>query len=205
MTALSDQLLLGKYCRGDRAAFDALFQRYAARVHATAYRLTGDWEDAEDVLQDVFVRLAHGARAVRSGAALATWIYRVTVNCAMDCLRRRRRDCSLDENERQTGRVIAVESLRRKREQEQRGERDSLLSQVEALIPRLPERQAQVLVLRAFQGLTHRQIAMILDCSEVNCRSLYSLACRKLRELVSAETKAQRKGVANGREGASLR
>ena len=47
-TELSDQVLLGKYCAGGRYAFDALYRRYASRVHATAYRMTGRWEDAED-------------------------------------------------------------------------------------------------------------------------------------------------------------
>lgn len=194
MTELSDESLLRRYCGGDRAGFDALFRRYAARVHATAYRLTGSWEDAEDTLQEVFVRLANKAGSIKSGASLSSWIYRTAVNCATDCLRRRRASMTLDADHPRVGEVIALESLRREAERQRSEDRESLLAQVEALIPKLPERQAAVFVLRHFQGLSHREIAAIVGCSEASSKSNHSLACRRLRELVEkAEAARERK------------
>ncbi|MCX7044545.1 MAG: RNA polymerase sigma factor [Candidatus Sumerlaeota bacterium] len=188
---LSDQWLLRAYCGGDREAFDALFRRYAPRVHATAYRLTGAWEDAEDTLQDVFIRLAKEARSLRSAEALSTWIYRVTVNRAVDCLRRRRSSQSLDDGSDGAARVIAVASMRLQAERDEARRRDGLLAQIESLIPRLPDRQGAAFVLRGFQGLPHAEIARVLGCGESAAKSHYSLACRKLREWVKAEEEAE--------------
>lgn len=185
MDSLSDERLIHDYLRGGRDAFDALFRRYAPRVHATAYRLTCSWEDAEDTLQDVFIKLAGEAHSLRRGSALASWIYRSTVNRAIDCLRKRRSTYSLDGPDGGPGRIIAVESLRREAERRHSEERESLLARVEGMIPRLPERQAAAFVLRHFQGLSHRGIAAVLGCSEASSKSHHSLACRRLRELIA--------------------
>ena len=204
MGELSDRQLLEAYCGGDRGAFDALFRRYAPRIHATAYRLTANWEDAEDALQEVFLRLANKAATIRRAEALAAWLYRTTVSCAMDCLRRRRKTISLDESEFDSARIVAVESLRRETERERGQYRDALLRQIEAMVPNLPERQAAVFVLRAFQGLSHRDIAAVLGMSEGSSKSHYSLACQKLRDWVAQaeemEEKAQRRRKAVERE-----
>lgn len=199
MSELSDQMLLRAYLKGDRGAFDALFRRYAARIHATAYRLTANWEDAEDTLQDVFVQLSQKAGMIRHAGAVSSWLYRTAVNRAADRLRRRRSTLSLDQPTPATTRVIVVESLRRDAERELSRRRDSLLEQIESLIPRLPERQASVFVLRYSQGLSHREIGSILGCSEGSSKSHLSLACRRLRSWI-AKMKQSEKGAQAGRE-----
>ena len=185
MAESSDQSLLRAYCRGDREAFDALYRRYSARLYATALRLTGQWEDAEDTLQDVFISLAGKAATIRHEPALSSWLYRATVNRAMDCLRRRRVTVSLDEDTPGTSRIIELESLRREAVLEDSSRQEDFLKQIGELIPRLPERQAAVFVLHGFQGLPHREIAAILDCSEAASKSSYCLACAKIREWVA--------------------
>jgi RNA polymerase sigma-70 factor (ECF subfamily) len=188
---LSDRLMLERFLRGDRAAFDDLFRRHAPRVHATAWRLTGQWEDAEDALQEVFLRLASKAASIRRRGALRAWLYRTTLHCAADRLRLRRATVSLDEREAEcpasAARIVAVESLRREHLAREGRLRESLLARVERLIPRLPERQAAVFALRFFQGLPHREIAAILEISEAGVKSLHSLACRHLRQWAAAE------------------
>jgi RNA polymerase sigma-70 factor (ECF subfamily) len=195
MDSLSDQILLKRFCNGDRGAFDTLFRRYAPRVHATAWRLTYHWEDAEDVLQEVFLRLAAKARTIRRGRALGSWLYRTAVHCATDRLRRRRYAVSLDNPSVQTGRIIAVESLRREALQRERRREQTLLARIEALIPRLPSRQAAVFVLRFFQGLPHREIAAILEIGETSSKSHHCLACRRLRQWVAADERAESEGA----------
>lgn len=193
VSELSDQQLLESFCAGERESFDALYRRYAARVHATAYRLTSSHEDAEDTLQDVFIALSEKARTIRHGVALSSWIYRTTVNRATDRLRRRRPSVSLDDATPQAARIVAMESLKREGERDGSDERELMLVQIEAMIPRLPRRQSAAFVLRGFQGLSHREIAAALNCSESGSKSLFSLACQKLREWF-AEQEAQEAG-----------
>lgn len=190
MGELSDQHLLRAWCGGDRHAFDALYRRYAPRVYATAYRMTGHWEDAEDTLQEVFIALANKAASIRHEPALSSWLYRSTVNRAMDCLRRRRTTVSLDAEEAAATQIIAMESLRREALRQEASRQDRLLEQISRLIPRLPERQAAVFVLHGFQGLSHREIGQILGCGEASSKSSYSLACGRVRQWVTEEEAA---------------
>lgn len=187
MCELSDEQLLQAFCGGDRDAFDALYGRYAARVHATAYRLTSNFEDAEDTLQDVFIALSEKAGTIRHGVALSSWIYRTTFNRATDRLRRRKPSVSLDEETPQSARIVAMESVRRVDDSAGADDRERMLRQVEAMIPRLPPRQSAAFVLRGFQGLSHREIAESLECSESGSKSLFSLACQRLREWISED------------------
>lgn len=191
----TDELLLRRWVRGDREAFDALYRRYAPRVYGTALRLTGRAEEAEDVLQEVFLQLARHAAGLRRGMALAAWLYRTTMNRSFDLLRKRRPMQALEPEAPEQARVIAVASLRREAEQAEAREREEAMGRwrerIAALVPLLPERQAAAFVLRGFQGLSHRDVAGILECSEANCKSLFSLACARLRRLAEAEDAAQ--------------
>ncbi len=190
---LTDHYLLSAFVKGDASAFDALFRRYAPRVHATAYRMTGNWEEAEDVLQEVFIRLARQAASIRREKALSAWIYRTAINASIDALRKRRNSVSLDADEKSAGRIIQVESLRRESLREESRLKEELFAQIETYIPRLPERQAAAFVLRSFQGLTHAEVAAIMGCGESAAKSHYSLACTKLREWASADAASREK------------
>ncbi len=184
----SNNWLLKAWCRGDRSAFDALYRRYVRKVWGTAWRMTGSVEDAEDVVQEVFLKLAQKAAKIRNGTAVSTWIYQVTVNAATDCLRKRKDNRTLDmEGDPITAEVVVMESLHREVLRREALERDAMLERVAAMLPGLPEGQSAVFVLRGFQGLSHREIAEILGISESNSKTRFSLACSRLRERIAAE------------------
>ena len=190
MTELSDQLLLRAYCQGDRDAFDALYRRYAARLYATAYRLTGSGEDAEDALQEVFLQLARKPGSIRHAPALSSWLYRSTVNRAIDSRRRSARLFPLDVDSPRAARIMAVESLRREAEQREDKRRAAMLQWVGEHLLALPERPAAVFVLHGFQGLSYAEIAQVLESTEASCRTAYSMACTALRRIARREESA---------------
>jgi len=191
MSELSDKQLLTAFLHGNREGFDVLFRRYAPRIHATAFRLTGSWEDAEDTLQEVFLQLARKASTIRNRAALSAWLYRTAVNRATDSLRRRKQTVSLDDNPIQAEKVIWVESLRLEKRQQRSRDAMAILDRIQELILRLPPRQAAIFVLKGFQGLTHREIAEVLGCSESGSKSQYCVACAKIREYLEKESCAE--------------
>src|ERR1700726_4489250 len=84
---------------GDRAAFDELVRATYADTYTLAYRLTGNEEDARDVVQDAYLRAYKGLRRFRGDAAFSTWLYRITANCAATQLPRcsRHRHDELDD------------------------------------------------------------------------------------------------------------
>src|SRR5262245_15335997 len=86
-----DRRLIDRVKSGDHDAFDVLFQRYFATVFRQAIRLTGNREEAEEVVQEVFLTVYEKAHTFRGAAAFSTWLYRVTANAALGRLRRRKR------------------------------------------------------------------------------------------------------------------
>jgi RNA polymerase sigma-70 factor (ECF subfamily) len=98
--ALSDQVL-ERAKAGDASAFEALYKAYKRNVYTLCFQKTGDTQDAEDLTQEVFVRVYRKVEGFRGDSAFATWLYRVTVNTIMMHLRKRRielrRICHLDD------------------------------------------------------------------------------------------------------------
>ena len=87
----SDAGVVAQVCAGDSGAFRVLVERHSRPVFRLAYRLTGNQEDAEDVVQETFLRAYRQLGRFESRSGFGTWIHRIAVNCAMDLLRQRPR------------------------------------------------------------------------------------------------------------------
>ena len=89
--AESDAAAVALVCAGDASAFRVLVDRHSRPVFRLAYRLTGNREDAEDVVQETFLRAYRQLGRFEARASFGTWIHRIAVNCAVDLLRQRPR------------------------------------------------------------------------------------------------------------------
>jgi len=155
---------------GDLAAFELLMRQYERMVLVTALRLVGKLEDAQDVSQEVFLRLYRNLAKVESSGTLSGWLYRVTVNASHDFLRKRR---------------VAVEV----EEELVSGEADPQQGSLEAerrraldlCLRMLPEKERAALVLRDLEGLSTGEVAAALGSSEATVRSQVSKARVKAR------------------------
>ncbi|MFY9725449.1 MAG: sigma-70 family RNA polymerase sigma factor [Bryobacteraceae bacterium] len=158
---------------GDRAAFDLLMRRHERLVLGTAYRLTGNLEDAQDASQEVFLRLYRNLGKIEAGH-LAAWLYRVTVNVCHDARRRRPNTVPVDD---------APELAAAGDPQQSAGE-----SERRALLLRslrvLSEKERAALVLRDLEGLSTAEVARALGSSVVTVRSQISKARLKMRDFV---------------------
>lgn len=170
-----DEALLVAYANGDPDAGRDLALRLAPRVLAQAARLLADRAEAEDVTQEVMIRLWKIAPEWRQGEArVTTWLYRVTANLCTDRLRRRRRSVPLD--------AVAEPEDR----QEPVSDRMMSTSRMRALadaLGALPERQAQAVALRHLEGLGNPEIAEIMD---ISVEAVESLTARGKRALAAA-------------------
>lgn len=161
MDDLSDGQLLSTWAAGDPGAFEALVKRHQAALIRHARALLGLHRDGEDVVQEVFLRLAQkppqmpetaSGDPLAERAVLSSWLFRVTRNLCMDALRsetrRRRREEEVAPSEAVTGGIDAVEA-------------NDTRQAVERGLSKLPSEQREVLVLRLFGDQSYKQIAEI--------------------------------------------
>ncbi len=162
---------------GDREAFEALVKATYADTYTLAYRLTGDEEDARDVVQEAYLRAFKGIRRFRGDAQFSTWMYRITANCASTQLGKRNRhrhDELLDDA------PLADEDP--ERDPQQRADASSLRDRLNVALAELPPKLRAVVVLRDVYDLPHEDIAAELGISESAAKVRLHRARRKLRE-----------------------
>jgi RNA polymerase sigma-70 factor (ECF subfamily) len=162
---------------GDRQAFEELVKATCADTYTLAYRLTGNEEDAQDVVQEAYLRAWKGMKRYRGDAAFTTWMYRITANCASTHLLRRSRD-----RHDSLGDDPAVPDERAASDFEARvgasSEREQLRAALQSLSPDL----RSVVVLRDVYDLPHEAIAAELGISEGAAKVRLHRARRRLRE-----------------------
>ncbi len=161
---------------GDRKAFDELVRVTYLDTYTLAYRLTGNEEDARDVVQEAYLRAFRGLKRFRGEARFSTWMYRITANCASTHLGKRRRH----RHEELTDEV--VDELHSGADPEASLEADSLRAQLQEVLRGLPPKLRAVVVLRDIYDLPHEAIAAELGISESAAKVRLHRARRKLRE-----------------------
>lgn len=162
--------------QGDHGAFEELVRATYMDAYALAYRLTGDEEDARDVVQEAYLRAFRGLKRFRGEAQFTTWLYRITANCASSTLgkRARHRHDVLEDDE-----IIEASSRLDPAEQADRG---AVRERLKAALNELPPRLRAVVVLRDVYDLPHEAIAAELGISESAAKVRLHRARRKLRE-----------------------
>jgi RNA polymerase sigma-70 factor (ECF subfamily) len=162
---------------GDRAAFDELVRVTHAATYTLAYRLTGNEDDARDVVQEAYLRAYRGLRRFRGDAQFTTWLYRITANCAATHLgrRARHRHDELDD-------ALAVADERTDHDPQLRADADDLRTRLQSALAALPPRLRAVVVLRDVYDLSHDAIAAELGISESAAKVRLHRARGKLRE-----------------------
>lgn len=162
---------------GDSAAATTLVERYSRRLHAFAWRMLGDREEAEDVVQESFLQLWRHARRWKPGAArFSTWLFQVAANASRDRLRRRREHVA-----EAVDRLVddTPGSSERLRQQER-------CAEVRRAIHALPERQREALLLSHYDGMGNPEAAAVMGISIEAVESLLARARRKLRRDLAA-------------------
>ena len=180
-----DELLLRRACKDDVQAFEELMQSHESRIYAIALRMMGNREDAQDCAQEAMVRIYRAMGSFKGQSALATWIYRITMNSCLDELRRRkaRKVTSLDSlvdngwSPTDTGDTPEEHGLR--------VEKQNALNQA---IQSLPDDMRAAIILRDVKGYSYDEIASILDANVGTIKSRISRGREKLREILSKQS-----------------
>ena len=159
--------------RGDLKAYDELVKRYQERIYATIYHMTSNHEDANDLAQESFIKAFSALKSFKGGSTFYTWLYRIAVNKTINFLKQRKNKYHLslndiDFNAEHDPDLMALIS-------DKTPTRDVALSELqkklnEALL-KLSEPHRMVVVLHDVQGLSHDEIADVMDCNIGTVRS----------------------------------
>jgi RNA polymerase sigma-70 factor (ECF subfamily) len=163
-TKKSDQELIVEFQKGNQQSFEELISRYSSKVFSLASRLTRNVEDAEEVLQDVFVTVHRKIGGFEGKSSFSSWLYRVTMNAAFMKLRKRKQDQTvpLEELVQQAHVVPALQSPEHAHV-DSLSIRNEMLQALETAIRKLPDDYRPVFILRDVDGLTSREVSRILD------------------------------------------
>ena len=170
---------------GDESAFDFLVQKYRRPLVSFMYRMARNTAAAEDLAQEVFLRVYRSRQTYEASAKFTTWLYRIATNLAVNHARDTRKErpevtISLDEPDEETGTTMDVADSSMTAEQAlvRRERLAAIRSKVEAL----PERQRLAVIMHKYQQMDYKQIADVLKLSESATKSLLFRAYESLRE-----------------------
>jgi RNA polymerase sigma-70 factor (ECF subfamily) len=163
----SDTSLIARCQQADIAAFNEIVARYKGKIYNYLYRMTGNAEDAEDLTQEVFVRMYTNIRSFRAESSLSTWLFRIAGNLCVDSFRRRKKerglvhslDAPIAGGDDDSGATRDVPDWTH--------EPDSLLSQkelgahIQGALAKLPPKLRSAVVLHDVEGMAYEEIAQL--------------------------------------------
>jgi RNA polymerase sigma-70 factor (ECF subfamily) len=180
-----DETRLLQECRaGSVEAFERLYETHGARMKSIAANLLGSVADAEDAVQDCFLKVYRGAAAFRGDSRFSTWIYRILVNSCYDTLRQRRRRPVETRSEKRT---LATDP-----ELAAPASDHPLRLSLEACVKDLDPRRRAAFLLFAVEGFTHREVGDILGVPEGTSKTLLFEAKRELQRRLGKSGMAPR-------------
>jgi RNA polymerase sigma-70 factor (ECF subfamily) len=201
----TDTALIVRCQERDPTAFDEIVTRYKQKIFNYVYRMVGDSDEAEDVTQDVFVKMYVSLSSFRSEASITTWLYRIAGNLCIDRYRKRSRreialggetisldvraDAESGSGSSRAG-AVAVDVPDESSEPQRMLERAELDRHIQTALALLPEKMRTVVVLHDVEGLAYEEIAEIERCPLGTVKSRLFNARQQLRRLLAPYVQA---------------
>ena len=156
-----------------RAAFEELVRKYSAQLYQQIRRIVQYHDDADDVLQNTFLKAWTALDNFRGDAQVTTWLYRIAMNESITFLQKQRNNVSLDDEE-----GLAARSL----EGDPYFDGDEIELQLQTAIAQLPEKQRVVFNLRYYDEMPYEEMSKVLDTSVGALKASYHFAVQKLQK-----------------------
>lgn len=179
-----DSILIEETLAGDKDAYGVLVNKYKNEIVKAAYRFCGNFKDAEDIAQEVFIKAYTNLNKFKKESTFSTWLYRITHNTACNYIRERQKkplsyetfksediDSSkylADKGSNPADKVVKTEEK----------------EMIQKAIDKLPFKLKSVIIFREYEGLSYREIAKILSCSIGTVESRIARARERLKALL---------------------
>jgi RNA polymerase sigma-70 factor, ECF subfamily len=171
IAALNDDRRLAAACAaGDPRVFEDIYRRFASRLKSIAFQYLGNVSDAEDAVQETFIKVHRSSGSYTGDAAFSTWLYRILINTCYDAMRKKKRrpeEAPIEDAPVERS-APAVDDLKR--------------MALRRLLEKLPEQRRTVFTLFEIEGMSHAEIAEILDISEGNSKWILFATKKELQQ-----------------------
>lgn len=189
VTAVDENKLVNKAVKGDNSAFEALMEKHMGIIYNIALRMAANQDDAEDMTQEIMIKIFRSLGSFKGNSKFSTWIYRVAVNTCLDELKKKKNkkylsldaEISGDDGENQ------IEIKDDSPSPEKLAEQNELRDMVAAAVKLLSDEHRAVIVLRDIRGMSYSEIAGILGCSDGTVKSRISRARAQLKMILEKE------------------
>jgi len=179
---LEEKLLLWRFKRGNREAFRLIYEKYADTLLTLAANLLNDKEDAEDVVQDVFISFVQSVQKFHLRGSLKGYLTTCVVNRSRDYLRKAKRQQTLMTKQTEQAETVVTSSVQLVISSEQ-------LQKLSCAIAELPYEQREAIILRLHGGMRFKQIAGLQNISIKTAQSRYRYGLDKLRSVLNGEVR----------------
>lgn len=183
--SIRDEDLVKKFRAGDIEAFESLVMNYQKPVVNFIYRMIGNFQEAEDIAQEVFIRVYRFVHTYEGRSSFATWLFGISSNLCYDSLRASSHwdFVFLDASKERIKEQLLGESTNPS--PERLAENSELANLIETAIGKLPFQNRQAVVLREYYGFSYKEIAEIADCTVAAVKSRIHEARKRLRKQLS--------------------
>jgi RNA polymerase sigma-70 factor (ECF subfamily) len=176
--------VVNRFANGDQKAFAELVERYRERTYALAFRILGNHLDADEVVQESFVRVYRKREELKNVKYFSTFLARIATNYAIDILRKRRGHASMSDDVTALPGAVQVDLSKRVVTPSETYERKRLMEEIMQALETLPPRQKITAILHDVEGYSKAEIADIFRCPQATVRSNLHIARTKLKKML---------------------
>jgi len=173
-TDRGEQQLINEAKLGNHEAFRQLVERYMKQAYNVAYGFVNDHEQAEDIMQEAFVRVYQSLGSFRGDAGFGTWLYRIVTNLSLNSVRHKKMKANYEMEAVDIGSIPAGPL-------HDGAEAEDVAMHIERALHELPTLQRAVVILRHLNGLSTRQVSNILRCSEGTVKTHLYRGLKKMK------------------------
>lgn len=178
---MTDEQLIHEILSGDTSSFKTLMEKYQLQVFRTVIGFVHSKEDAEDITQDIFVKVYQSLTSFKGESEFSTWLYRITVNMSINFVNRNRKNRLLQSLEdvfyKPSNEKTPLEQL-------EESERDQ---RIRKAIDSLPEKQRMAFILSKYEELSQKTIASVMNTSEGAVEQLLQRAKNNLQKKLTTQ------------------
>jgi RNA polymerase sigma-70 factor (ECF subfamily) len=183
--------LVQAFLDGDQKAFEILVDRFKRRIYSLAFQILGNHLDADEVVQETFVRVYGKREELKDVRYFSSFVIRVATNYAIDLLRKRKGHSGMSDDTASLPGNMQLDLSRRVATPSENLERKRLMEEIYRALELLPPRQRLTAILHDVEGYTKAEIAQTFDCPEATVRSNLHIARTKIKKILKQRLKSK--------------